>query len=172
MKGCENKSASCPLGEQKDKRALVLFLFGLGLVVLSLLPSWPLSTASYLAIVSLGKDGPWQCALVRQSTGPKPTLELTDGTRFIPASILFPSDTVPLPSELALFFRRPLAINACDQATLEMLPGIGPHLAAAIVRQRKIAGRFAGPDDLQAVPGIGPAKLRQMRSFIHFDPNP
>ena len=54
-------------------------------------------------------------------------------------------------------------INHADAASLEALTGIGPSLAAAIVDHRDREGAFATLDDLLGVPGIGPAKLEQLR---------
>lgn len=54
-------------------------------------------------------------------------------------------------------------VNVADAAELESLPGIGPSLAAAIVRHRETHGPFATLDDLIAVAGIGPAKLEGLR---------
>ena len=49
---------------------------------------------------------------------------------------------------------------------LDTLPGIGPATAEAIVGQRDRVGRFALVDDLLEVPGIGPAKLDQLRDLV------
>lgn len=57
-------------------------------------------------------------------------------------------------------------INRADAARLETLPGIGPALAQAIVRWRTDNGGFAVIDDLQLVPGIGPAKLAGLQDLV------
>lgn len=57
-------------------------------------------------------------------------------------------------------------VNQADAGRLEALSGIGPSLAAAIVRYREENGPFATVDGLQAVPGIGPAKLAQLRDQV------
>ena len=54
-------------------------------------------------------------------------------------------------------------------ATLALLPGIGPRLAEAIVRERRRLGAFAGPDDLERVPGIGPATVQRLRPLVRFE---
>lgn len=53
-------------------------------------------------------------------------------------------------------------LNTATQAQLEALPGIGPSLARAI-----IAGRpYAKVDDIDRVPGIGPAKLATLQPLV------
>ena len=51
----------------------------------------------------------------------------------------------------------PVDLNSAGAAELEGLPGIGPVLAQRIVEQREQHGPFTAVDDLQDVPGIGPA---------------
>ena len=58
----------------------------------------------------------------------------------------------------------PIDVNAATAAQLQALPGIGPSLAAAIVAYRSEHGPFGSLDELEEVPGIGPAKLSQLRS--------
>jgi len=60
----------------------------------------------------------------------------------------------------------PVNINTGDLATLETLPGIGPSIAAAIIRHRQEHGAFSRAEGLLEVPGIGPAKLDQILSLV------
>ncbi len=57
-------------------------------------------------------------------------------------------------------------INTADAKTLEMLPGIGPKTAEAIIRHREQEGPFRCVDDLLSVKGIGPAKLEAIRDQV------
>jgi competence protein ComEA len=57
-------------------------------------------------------------------------------------------------------------LNRAGPAELEALPGIGPAIAAAIVTWRDDNGGFATVDDLLEVPGIGPAKLAALRDRV------
>ena len=57
-------------------------------------------------------------------------------------------------------------INSAEWPEIANLPGIGPKLANAIVDFRVENGRFADHDQLIAVPGIGPAKLANLRPFL------
>jgi len=54
-------------------------------------------------------------------------------------------------------------INTASAAELEALQGVGPVLAARIVAFREEHGRFTAPEDLLDIPGIGEAKLSQIR---------
>lgn len=60
-------------------------------------------------------------------------------------------------------------INQADAATLETLPDVGPALAQAIIAYREANGPFATLEDLDAVPGIGPAALEQLADRVRFD---
>jgi competence protein ComEA len=57
----------------------------------------------------------------------------------------------------------PVDLNTASATDLEALPGVGPTIAAAIVEHRERNGPFRSVDDLLDVPGIGPAKLDQLR---------
>ena len=57
-------------------------------------------------------------------------------------------------------------VNRADLQTLDALPGVGPSLASAIVRYRQEHGPFQSVDDLENVPGIGPAKLASLRDLV------
>lgn len=61
----------------------------------------------------------------------------------------------------------PVNINKADQETLEAeLEGIGPALAAAIVRDREENGSYESPDEILRVRGIGQRVLESNREFI------
>jgi competence protein ComEA len=57
-------------------------------------------------------------------------------------------------------------LNRASASELESLPGVGPVLAGRIVTFRDEHGRFSEVEDLLDVPGIGEAKLDQMRGAI------
>ena len=59
-----------------------------------------------------------------------------------------------------------LDINSASASELEALPGVGPVLAGRIVAFRAERGPFSSVEDLLDVPGIGEAKLAQMRDAI------
>jgi len=57
-------------------------------------------------------------------------------------------------------------INTATEAELETVTGIGPATARKIVAHRDKNGPFASVDQLEEVPGIGPAKLEGMRAEV------
>lgn len=64
---------------------------------------------------------------------------------------------------------KPININSATAQQLEALPGIGPGLAAKIVEDRSMNGRFRTLADLDRVPGIGPKLLERMKPLVAFD---
>ncbi len=56
-----------------------------------------------------------------------------------------------------------LDINAAEQYELEVLEGIGPKTARAIVQYRNEHGPFASLEELTEVPGIGPKTVEKIR---------
>ena len=59
-----------------------------------------------------------------------------------------------------------VSLNSADQAALEVIPGIGPVKAAAIVQYRTDNGAFSSLDELLEVTGIGPATLESIRPYV------
>jgi competence protein ComEA len=57
-------------------------------------------------------------------------------------------------------------LNHATVEELDVLPGVGPATAAAIVDHREQNGPFATVDDLEDVRGIGPAKLEAIRDLV------
>lgn len=66
---------------------------------------------------------------------------------------------------------RPLAprtidLDRADAIDLDLLPGIGPALAARIIDDRNANGPFGSPDALRRVRGIGPAIVEGIRPHV------
>jgi competence protein ComEA len=60
----------------------------------------------------------------------------------------------------------PVDVNRADADQLARLPGVGAALARRIVEEREQRGRFAAPEELRYVLGMGPKKLAAIRRFI------
>lgn len=60
----------------------------------------------------------------------------------------------------------PIDINSATADELDVLPGIGPALAQRIVTYRERYGAFADVESLVMVPGIGPRTLDRMRTHV------
>lgn len=73
-----------------------------------------------------------------------------------------------LPSAMAPFFFQPIPVNLADAHLLETINGIGPHLAAEIIRDRESRGFFRDRADLLRVSGLGPKRILQIESQITF----
>jgi competence protein ComEA len=71
--------------------------------------------------------------------------------------------------DVALRDARTIDVNQADASELERLPGVGPALAARIVDERRQRGRFAAPEDLLRVRGIGRKSLDALREHLTFD---
>jgi len=59
-----------------------------------------------------------------------------------------------------------ISLNSASAAELDLLPGIGPSLANAIVSYRQAHGPFQAVEQLLDVPGIGPSKLEAIRELV------
>ncbi len=57
-------------------------------------------------------------------------------------------------------------LNLATAAELTDLNGVGPEIAALIVEHRERIGGFTSVDQLTDVPGIGPAKLAELRPLL------
>ena len=60
----------------------------------------------------------------------------------------------------------PVNVNSATADQLDVLPGVGPTTAAAIVAHREQHGPFLTVEQLGDVRGIGPAKLDALRGLV------
>lgn len=60
----------------------------------------------------------------------------------------------------------PVDLNAATLADFDGLPGVGPVLAQRILDWRTEHGRFSAVEELQEVPGIGPATYADLRNRV------
>jgi competence protein ComEA len=95
-----------------------------------------------------------------------PDLPLASGWRVVIQN----GDVRLEPSGEDLVFGLPLNLNRADAQALQALPGIGGVLSEAVVKYRESQGPFMAIDDLESVPGIGPARLEALRPFLTVEP--
>jgi len=156
----------------KDKQTLVLFLLGFFILSLPFLSTERRAASPAYTIIQQNDTNHWQIvSLAKAMPGEEAAKEnieqvseQVDGS-FLVYEKHYGSN---LPAELTLFFNRPLPINKSRQGDLEMLPGIGPHLASVIIDELQKQGRFAGPEDLLNIPGIGPKILQRILPLVSF----
>jgi competence protein ComEA len=79
---------------------------------------------------------------------------------------LTPSSTTTIVPTSAYTAQNPLNINLAKQADFELLPGIGPTRAAAIIAYRDSHGPFTKTSDIQNVPGIGTVTFNRLKDII------
>lgn len=73
-----------------------------------------------------------------------------------------PADPSPQPDPA---IAQRININTASVEELQLLPGIGPSRAAAIIADRQANGPFRSIDDLERVRGIGPGIVNGLREF-------
>jgi competence protein ComEA len=129
--------------------------------------------------VSLGSGGTVpQSSLTTVPHRPAPSPQPTDAAQ--PAGPAVPPGTqaaaptppAPTPAPATDESPRPLArrvnINSATSAELELLPGVGPAMAARIIEHRRTKGPFRRPADLDSVRGIGEKTLGRLLPLIDF----
>jgi competence protein ComEA len=65
---------------------------------------------------------------------------------------------------------RPVDLDRATVEDLSVIPGIGPGLAAEVVREREAHGPFRSPDGLRRVRGIGPVRMERARPWVYTIP--
>jgi len=65
-----------------------------------------------------------------------------------------------------LLSEEPIDVNSATAEELELLPRIGPTLAARVIAEREAAGPFDSVEGLLRVRGIGPRTLERLRPLI------
>jgi len=81
-----------------------------------------------------------------------------------------PGSPRPLTGLELVLLGRPVDLNRASAEDLAAVPGIGPGLAADVVREREEGGPFRSPDALHRVRGIGKVRIERARPFIRVTP--
>src|SRR2546430_14993548 len=61
---------------------------------------------------------------------------------------------------------KPININTATSEELQQVPGIGPATAEKILQMRKSYGLFKSVDDLLAIKGLGRKRVEKMRKYL------
>src|SRR5216684_681296 len=61
---------------------------------------------------------------------------------------------------------KPININTANSEELQQVPGIGPATADKILQMRKSYGAFKSVDDLLSIRGLGKKRLEKMRKYL------
>lgn len=144
----------------KDKRALVLFLFGALMLLGHIGSKTDEKPADRYALLLAAT--PEKIGIVRLAPQEMLSKQMV---------VLEPLHPLPstAPARYALFLQQPLPINRADKASLQLLPGVGPHLAGAISHYIEHHGPLSRAEELLQVAGIGPKTLERLSPFIRID---
>ena len=84
-----------------------------------------------------------------------------------PAAVVARTGNPPRPQPPASFRRDPLVfLSTASAESLDLLPGVGPVLAARIIDARTARGAFHSWNDVLAIRGIGPRTVERWQSSV------
>lgn len=124
------------------------------------------------AVVWVEAGERWNTNPVSEAGSPPATLENSDPEEDKSPPRSSAPETSPSPGALepvsgeAPSARLALNLNTANQGELELLPGIGPVRAKAILAYRLEHGSFTTVEELLAIKGIGPKTLDRLRPLV------
>jgi competence protein ComEA len=77
-----------------------------------------------------------------------------------------PGRARPLGGLELVLLGRPVDLDRASAEDLAAVPGIGPGLAAEVVRDREERGPFGCPEGLRRVRGVGPVRMERARPWL------
>jgi hypothetical protein len=155
---------------EKDLRPLVLVLFAVAILIVTAARStgWLADHSRQISAPQklVWREGALASGLYRAAPD-FPSGEKQPPARSTPEKKTQVSQ--PIPARLAPLFFRPIPVNQADAELLTTIPGIGPVFARRIIEFRDRQGRINAIEELDAVPGVGPAKLRILTTHLVAD---
>jgi competence protein ComEA len=133
---------------------------------------WTTGPAKWAAVLVLGVSSlgglGWSIFnRERGSLGPLPRLAADDPSPPAPT----PMTALPVSGARGKPTRI-IDLNTATAAELDLLPGVGPAMAARIIEYRTKYGSFASVDQLDNVKGIGPRMMEKLRPLVKVEPAP
>jgi competence protein ComEA len=117
-----------------------------------------------LAVAALGLMGLGVVARLRWPDS-APALDCPpEAVRMGPDGVATCGEGLPPSGAQALALGRRLDLNSATPEELALLPGVGPALARRLVEAREEGGGFASWEQVDAVPGVGAAKLQTLQA--------
>lgn len=118
------------------------------------------STPSDFAALEMEKPKPTK-AEKRKAESPKKSKILPDVPRADTGS-----GTESQNADPAYLAKHPLNLNTASAEQLELLPGVGPAMAAKIIAARKEKGGFKSVEELDEISGIGEKTMEKLRPLV------
>lgn len=120
--------------------------------------------ALLLGLIGLGLLGLWRWPTAQPALDCAPeAVRLLPQASGGPLAVCGGEGTLPT-GAAALALGRKLDLNTASEEELALLPGVGASLARRLVSERKALGRYHDWDQVDAVPGVGEAKLRTLQT--------
>ena len=137
--------------------------------------AWVVGSALAVAVVQLGLLMPGPTATARGCREPQMLPGTATGSHEEEAPAVACDATgsglPPVHGPARLLFGQGIDLNRAPARSLEVLPGIGPRRAAAIIRERQ-ARRFESVESLRRVPGIGPRTIASLAGWVAVSEKP
>ena len=120
-----------------------------------------------LALIGVGLLGLWRWPAAEPALDCAPEdVRLVDGGSGAPLLAVCGGQGAAPGGAAALALGRRLDLNTASEEELALLPGVGAALARRLVEERTARGGFHAWDEVDAVAGVGDAKLRTLQASL------